>query len=96
MQPAVNVKNIVIGLIDRLAAFATREDSPGIPGNIELFQIFSDEISSIIKARPDMPPEDIVSLEVMSTMKKKSCKQYVTGESDELGLQVLHREDRHD
>ena len=67
LQPAVNVKNIVIGLIDRLAAFATREDSPGIPGNIELFQIFSDEISSIIKARPDMPPEDIVSLEVMST-----------------------------
>merc|ERR550534_3209238 len=64
LQPAVNVKNIVIGLIDRLAAFATREDSPGIPGNIELFQIFSDEISSIIKARPDMPPEDIVSLEV--------------------------------
>ena len=65
LQPAVNVKNIVIGLIDRLAAFATREDSPGIPGNIELFQIFSDEISSIIKARPDMPPEDIVSLEVI-------------------------------
>ena len=62
LQPAVNVKNIVI---DRLAAFATREDSPGIPGNIELFQIFSDEISSIIKARPDMPPEDIVSLEVI-------------------------------
>ena len=51
-------------LIDHLAQFATREDSPGIPGNIQLFNIFSDEISSIIRARPEMPPEDIVSLEV--------------------------------
>ena len=51
-------------LIDRLAQFATREDSPGIPGNIQLFNIFSDEISSIIRARPEMPPEDIISLEV--------------------------------
>jgi len=64
LQPLVNVKNIVIALIDRLAQFATREDSPGIPGNIQLFNIFSDEISSIIRARPEMPPEDIVSLEV--------------------------------
>ena len=51
-------------MIDRLAQFATREDSPGIPGNIQLFNIFSDEISSIIRGRPEMPPEDIVSLEV--------------------------------
>jgi len=64
LQAAVNVKNIVIALIDRLAAFSTREDSPGIPQDVHLFNIFSDEISSIIRARPDMPPEDIVSLEV--------------------------------
>ena len=54
---------ISLALVDRLAQFATREDSPGIPGNIQLFNIFSDEIS-IIRARPEMPPEDIVSLEV--------------------------------
>ena len=41
-----------------------REDSPGVPGNIQLFNIFSDEISSIIRARLEMPPEDIVSQEV--------------------------------
>ena len=58
------MKNIITALIDRLAAFATREDSPGIPSNIQLFNIFSEEISSVIKARPDLPPEDIVSLEV--------------------------------
>ena len=61
------MKNIVIALIDRLATYATRGDGPGIPQNIQLFNIFSDEISSIIKARPDTPPEDIVSLEVSTT-----------------------------
>ena len=35
--------------VDRLAQFATREDTPGIPEEIQLFQIFSDEISSIIR-----------------------------------------------
>ena len=75
LQPAVNVKNIVIGLIDRLAAFATREDSPGIPDNIQLFHVFSEEISSIIKARPDMPPEDIVSLEVSLMNLAHKCYQ---------------------
>ena len=64
LQPSVNVKNIITALIDRLASYATREDSPGIPANIQLFNIFSDEISAVIKARPDLPPEDIVSLEV--------------------------------
>ena len=49
---------------DSLAQFATREDSPGIPGSIQLFNIFSDEISSIIRTRPEMPTEDIVSPEV--------------------------------
>jgi len=75
LQPAVNVKNIVIALIDRLAQFATRDDSPGIPGNVKLFKIFSDEISSIIKTRPDMPPEDIVSLEVSLMNLAHKCYQ---------------------
>ena len=51
-------------MIVRLAQFATKEDSPGIPCDIQLFNIFSDEISSIIRARPEMPPEDVVILEV--------------------------------
>ena len=41
----VNVKNIIISLIDRLAQFAQREDgSGGIPRDIQLFDIFSKEI----------------------------------------------------
>ena len=46
LHPMVNVKNIIISLIDRLALFAQREDgSGGIPREIQLFDIFSKEVS---------------------------------------------------
>ena len=45
----VNVKNIIIALIDRLAMFAHRSDSGGIPPNIKLFDIFSQEVSIVIQ-----------------------------------------------
>eukprot|EP00094_Tigriopus_californicus_P003870 TCALIF_03725-PA protein Name:"Similar to Vps35 Vacuolar protein sorting-associated protein 35 (Mus musculus)" AED:0.12 eAED:0.12 QI:124/0.92/0.85/1/0.92/0.92/14/130/936 len=64
LHPAVNVKNVIISLIDRLALYAQREDSDGIPEEIKLFEIFSQEISAIISGREDIPPEDIVSLQV--------------------------------
>ena len=65
LHPSVNVKNIIISLIDRLAQYAQREDeSGGIPSDIQLFDIFSKEIEYIISDRRDMPPEDIVSLQV--------------------------------
>lgn len=60
----VNVKNIIIALIDRLALYAQREDGPGIPGDIQLFDIFSEQVALVIQARQDMPAEDIVSLQV--------------------------------
>ncbi|XP_067132335.1 vacuolar protein sorting-associated protein 35 isoform X2 [Centruroides vittatus] len=60
----VNVKNIIIALIDRLAVFATREDGSGIPQEIKLFDIFSEQVAQIIQSRQDMPPEDTVSLQV--------------------------------
>ncbi len=65
LHPLVNVKNIIISLIDRLALYAQREDeSGGIPSEIQLFDIFSRENAKIISAKKDMPPEDIVSLQV--------------------------------
>jgi len=45
----VNVKNIVISLIDRLANFAHRSDTEGIPTSIPLFDIFSQEVSLVIQ-----------------------------------------------
>lgn len=64
LRPQVNVKNIIISLIDRLAAYAMKEDGPGIPSDIKLFDIFSDQIAQVIQMRQDMPTEDIVSLQV--------------------------------
>ncbi len=49
VQESVNVKNIIIALIDRLANFAYRSDSGGIPNDIKLFDIFSQEVSLVIQ-----------------------------------------------
>ena len=49
MQEVVNVKNIIIALIDRLANFAHRSDTGGIPESIKLFDIFSQEVSLVVQ-----------------------------------------------
>lgn len=53
----VNVKNIIIALIDRLAA------SKDIELPDDLFDIFSQQIANIIQARSDIPLEDIILME---------------------------------
>ncbi|MBZ3872818.1 Vacuolar protein sorting-associated protein 35 [Sciurus carolinensis] len=60
----VNVKNIIIALIDRLVLFAHQEDGPGIPADIKLFDIFPQQVATVIQSRQDMPLEDVVSLQV--------------------------------
>lgn len=45
----MNVKNIIIALIDRLAMFAHRGDGPGIPNDIRLFEIFSQQVAHVIQ-----------------------------------------------
>lgn len=45
----VNVKNIIIALVDRLATYAHRGDTEGIPSNIKLFDIFSQEVSVVVQ-----------------------------------------------
>ncbi|XP_052817005.1 vacuolar protein sorting-associated protein 35-like isoform X2 [Mya arenaria] len=64
LHASVNVKNIIISLIDRLAQFSQNEEGSGIPSEIQLFDIFSQQISQVIQNRQEMPPEDIVSLQV--------------------------------
>ena len=68
-------------LPSRLALFAHRGSadadegdgvaSENIPADLQLFDIFSKEIEYIISDRRDMPPEDIVSLQVRGETKKK-------------------------
>ncbi|KAF4518817.1 hypothetical protein B566_EDAN008146 [Ephemera danica] len=63
LQPGVNVKNIIIALIDRLAIYSQRAEG-GIPAEIRLFDVFSEQVAQIIQTRQDIPTEDIVSLQV--------------------------------
>ncbi|CAG7838063.1 unnamed protein product [Allacma fusca] len=66
LQPPVNVKNIIIALIDRLAAFTqrTKDDGGVVSTDLQLFDIFSEQVAQIIMSKPDMPSEDIVALQV--------------------------------
>jgi vacuolar protein sorting-associated protein 35 len=54
LQIGVNVKNIIISLIDRLATFSQRADAAvgtaGIPSDVRLFDVFSDQVATIIQA----------------------------------------------
>lgn len=55
---------MLIALIDRLAIYATAEDGPGIPADMQLFDIFSKQAGQVVASRQDMPPEDVVALQV--------------------------------
>eukprot|EP00027_Filamoeba_sp_ATCC50430_P014939 CAMPEP_0168571448 /NCGR_PEP_ID=MMETSP0413-20121227/17348_1 /TAXON_ID=136452 /ORGANISM="Filamoeba nolandi, Strain NC-AS-23-1" /LENGTH=783 /DNA_ID=CAMNT_0008604315 /DNA_START=40 /DNA_END=2388 /DNA_ORIENTATION=- len=61
LQGGVNIKNILVSLIDRLANFAGRGEQ--IPSDIKVFNTFSEQIANIVKAQPTMLVEDILALE---------------------------------
>lgn len=72
LQSGVNVKNIIISLIDRLAAYNQRNEKAAgveegasvIPAEVQLFDVFSVQIANIVQTRTDMPLEDTISLQV--------------------------------
>ncbi|XP_019553785.2 vacuolar protein sorting-associated protein 35 isoform X2 [Aedes albopictus] len=75
LQSGVNVKNIIISLIDRLALYNQRNENitkttsgteviSAIPADVQLFEVFSTQIAYIVQLRTDMPLEDTVSLQV--------------------------------
>jgi len=61
LQPGVNIKKILVSLIDRLASYATRGEQ--IPSNIKIFSIFSTQIANVVQQQTTMPVEDILALE---------------------------------
>uniref|UniRef100_F1KWT9 Vacuolar protein sorting-associated protein 35 n=1 Tax=Ascaris suum TaxID=6253 RepID=F1KWT9_ASCSU len=62
LHQGVQIKNVLIALIDRLAIYATC-DGGGIPVDLPLFDIFSKKVESVVASREEMPPEDIVDLQ---------------------------------
>lgn len=73
LQSGVNVKSIIISLIDRLAAYHQRNEKSKADTSAsevvsidvcQLFDIFSIQIANIVQIRTDMPIEDTISLQV--------------------------------
>lgn len=62
LQGGVNIKSILVGLIDRLATYAVNEK---IPAEIKIFEIFSTQVSDVVENQKDnMLVEDILALQV--------------------------------
>eukprot|EP00795_Rhopilema_esculentum_P001572 gene1572-16023_t len=66
LHQSVNVKNIIIALIDRLAMFAYRGDGSGEPQDIKLFEIFSQQVPHAVQGDGAGIPEDIRLFEIFS------------------------------
>lgn len=47
---------IFVVVVTRLALFAHREDGPGIPADIKLFDIFSQQVATVIQVRCEFLP----------------------------------------
>jgi len=63
LQPGVEVKAIIVSLLDRLANYATTSPEL-IPENIQIFEIFNAYAAKIVEQRTNMKPEDVLSLEI--------------------------------
>ncbi|CAG9570849.1 unnamed protein product [Danaus chrysippus] len=82
LQPGVNIKNIIIALIERLAAYSQRNEGnvnlsvvldDGQEQEVQLFEVFSDQVAAITQSRTDMPPEDMLSLQLALLKLAQKC-----------------------
>jgi len=63
LQPGVDVKTIIVSLIDRLANFAVKSPET-IPTNIDIFDTFFVHVGKVIEQRPNMEVTDVLTLQV--------------------------------
>ncbi|CAH0597142.1 unnamed protein product [Chrysodeixis includens] len=82
LQPGVNIKNIIIALIERLATYSQRNEGninlsvvleDGKEQEVQLFEVFSDQVAAITQSRVDMPPEDMLSLQLALLKLAQRC-----------------------
>ncbi|XP_039745557.1 vacuolar protein sorting-associated protein 35 isoform X1 [Pararge aegeria] len=82
LQPGVNIKNIIIALIERLAAYSQRNEGnvnlsvvleDGKEQEVQLFEVFSDQVAAITQSRTDMPPEDMLALQLALLKLAQRC-----------------------
>jgi vacuolar protein sorting-associated protein 35 len=72
LQPTVNVKQIVIALVDRFSQYSQREDT-GIPEDLLLFDVFWEQITMLIAHRVEFLLEDIIALLVSLNSLAVNC-----------------------
>lgn len=75
LHEEVNIKNIIVSLVDRFVKTTTIDLKAGDDGDQNLFEIFSRQISEIISSRPNMSVQDIVALH--STVLNLAVKCYM-------------------
>ena len=63
----VHIKNVLGTLIDHLASYAIAEDSPGIPEDIQLFEIFYEQVMTLSKLQQRLQVWDTMALLVSLT-----------------------------
>ncbi|VVC98963.1 unnamed protein product, partial [Leptidea sinapis] len=106
LQPGVNIKNIIIALIERLAAFSQRNEGTvnlsvvledGKQEEVQLFEVFSDQVAAITQSRNDMPPEDMLSLQLALLKLAQKCHpdklayvDRVLAHTDRICADILH------
>jgi vacuolar protein sorting-associated protein 35 len=87
LNKGVDVKQIVISLIDRFANYAARardemasegeneegKEISGIPEDVHLFEVFWEQITELIKARPEFSITDIIALLVSLVKLSLNC-----------------------
>eukprot|EP01116_Phalansterium_solitarium_P025591 TRINITY_DN9862_c0_g2_i1.p1 TRINITY_DN9862_c0_g2~~TRINITY_DN9862_c0_g2_i1.p1 ORF type:complete len:802 (-),score=347.22 TRINITY_DN9862_c0_g2_i1:1227-3578(-) len=62
LQPTVNIKTILGGLIDRLANFFRSQGSDA-DQTVHVFNIFNANIQTVVQSHENMPIEDVLSLQ---------------------------------
>ncbi|EDQ86414.1 uncharacterized protein MONBRDRAFT_28281 [Monosiga brevicollis MX1] len=83
VRPQVNLKTIVISLIERLASYA-QADPTRVPSEISLFHIFRQQLAGITEARPELPSEDVAAMYSSLANLAMSCYPEQLGYVDEV------------
>lgn len=63
LQTGVDVKTIIVSLIDRLANYAARSPEL-IPADIDIFAVFFGNVKQVVEQRPNMDTQDVLALQV--------------------------------
>eukprot|EP01098_Paradermamoeba_levis_P003435 TRINITY_DN1567_c0_g1_i1.p1 TRINITY_DN1567_c0_g1~~TRINITY_DN1567_c0_g1_i1.p1 ORF type:complete len:801 (-),score=266.26 TRINITY_DN1567_c0_g1_i1:33-2435(-) len=89
LQPGVNVKNILVSLIDRLALFSTRHRDQ-IPEKVQVVEIFSRGLSALTESKEkdqkelSLSLEDVLAVEVALMNFSIKCYPTQVGLVDEM------------